>query len=95
MFRGDLLNGRRFHTARRTEVSYEKTGVTVELLVLCIYSYMLGQYLDPSGYMLVRTSRSELIVSERDSERTGIGVNGSRRPLLFEAQDPCSIRETN
>ena len=53
--------------------------MTVDLLVLCIYSYILGQYVGPSGYMLVRTARSELIVSERDSERTGIGVNGSRR----------------
>ena len=54
-------------------------GVTVDLLLLCIYSYILGQYVDPSGYMLVRTERSDLIVSGRDSERTGIGVNGSRR----------------
>ena len=73
------VDGWRFHTTRRTEVSYDSTGVTVDLLVLGIYSYTLGQYVDPSGYMLVRTARSELIVSERDSERTGIGVNGSRR----------------
>ena len=53
--------------------------MTVDLLVLCMYSYMLGEYVDPSGYMLVRTARSELIVSERDSERTVIVVNGSRR----------------
>ena len=35
--------------------------------------------MSPSGRMLVRTVRSEFIVSERDSERTGIGVNDSRR----------------
>ena len=53
--------------------------MTVDLLVLCIYSYMLGLYVNPSRCMLVRSARSELIVSERDSERTEIGVNGSRR----------------
>ena len=71
---------------RRTEVTHDlMDGGFIRLdgrdggssSIMC--SYILGLYMNPSGYMLVRTARSELIVSGRDSERTGIGVNGSRR----------------
>ena len=50
--------------------------------IICIYiciSGILGQYVNPSRYLLVRTTMSELIITGRDSERTWIGVNGSRR----------------
>ena len=32
-----------------------------------------------TGVWIVRSARSDLSASGRDSERTGIGVNGSRR----------------
>ena len=71
MFRGDLLDGRMFHTMRRRDDG------SPSITYIC--SYILGLYVNLSGYMLVRTARRELIVSRWDSERMGIGVNGSRR----------------
>ena len=65
---------------RRAEVSHDDTARRwIFWYITYIYRYILGQYVDPSAYMLVRTARSDFSALGRDSERTGIGVNGSRR----------------
>ena len=61
------VDGWRFHTTRRMEVLIRLDGRDGRSSsIMC--SYILGLYVNPSGYMLVRTARNELIFSGRDSE---------------------------